>query len=262
METQKIANWLGDEGNESLKFATRKWYVINDQNNTDYGEGNEDSTTVKFETKVIKSNLCDYSDAYILVTGDITVDRNNDDVEAAFKNCALFRKWITHVNDEHIDDAAGLDITMPMYNLIEYSDTYWDTSESLWQFKREESPVTDTGNPGDLTTDNSSSFKYKSSLLKEKIITEGQTRVFKGVKIVVPLKYLSNSWTSLEMPLIYCKIHFELSWTKDCVLAKTNANAKFKITNTKSHVPIVTLSSKDNVKLVKLLEDGFNRPVY
>ena len=151
---------------------------------------------------------------------------------------------------------------MPMYNLIEYSDTYWDTSESLWQFKREESPVTDTGNPGDLTTDNSSSFKYKSSLLKEKIITEGRTRVFKGVKIVVPLKYLSNSWTSLEMPLIYCKIHFELSWTKDCVLAKTNANAKFKITNTKLHVPIVTLSSKDNVKLVKLLEDGFNRPVY
>ena len=68
METQKIANLLGDADNESSKFATRKWYVINDQNNTDYGEGNEDSTTVKFETKVIKSNLCDYSDAYILVT--------------------------------------------------------------------------------------------------------------------------------------------------------------------------------------------------
>ena len=73
METQKIATLLGNADNESLKFATRKWYVINDQNNTDYGEGNEDSTTVKFETKIIKSNLCDYSDAYILVTGDITV---------------------------------------------------------------------------------------------------------------------------------------------------------------------------------------------
>ena len=72
METQKIVNLLGDVNNEYSKFATRKWYVINDQNNTDYGEGNEDSTTVKFETKVIKSNLCDYSDAYILVTGNIT----------------------------------------------------------------------------------------------------------------------------------------------------------------------------------------------
>ena len=72
METQKIVNLLGDANNESSKFATRKWYVINDQNNTDYGEGNEDSTTVKFETKVIKSNLDYYSDAYILVTRDIT----------------------------------------------------------------------------------------------------------------------------------------------------------------------------------------------
>ena len=72
METQKIANLLGDVDTESSKFATRKWFVINDQNNTDYGEGNKNSTTVKFQTKVIKSNLCDCSDAYILVTGDIT----------------------------------------------------------------------------------------------------------------------------------------------------------------------------------------------
>ena len=66
METQKIANLLGNADTESLKSATRKWYVINDQNNTDYGEGNEDNTTVKFETKIIKSNLCDYSDDIFL----------------------------------------------------------------------------------------------------------------------------------------------------------------------------------------------------
>ena len=72
METQKIANSLDDADNETSKFATGKWYVINDQNSKDYGEGKEDSTTVKFETKVIKSSLCDYSDAYILVTGNIT----------------------------------------------------------------------------------------------------------------------------------------------------------------------------------------------
>ena len=127
METQKIVNLLGDANNESSKFATRKWYVINDQNNTDYGERNEDSTTFKFETKVIKSSLCDYSDAYILVTGDITALYDNADTRVSFKNCATFTKYITHINDEHVDGTHNLDIIIPMYNLIEYSDNYSDT---------------------------------------------------------------------------------------------------------------------------------------
>ena len=75
---------LGDVDNESSKFATRKWCVINDQNNTDYVEGNESGTTVKFETKVIKSSLCDYSDAYILATGDITSTGGDADTRVAF----------------------------------------------------------------------------------------------------------------------------------------------------------------------------------
>ena len=76
---------LGNDDSESSKFATRKWYVINDQNNTNYGERNEDGTTVKFETQVIKSNLCDYSDAYILVTGDITATGGDANTRVAFK---------------------------------------------------------------------------------------------------------------------------------------------------------------------------------
>ena len=92
IETQKIVTLLGDADNEYSKFATGKWYVINDQNNTDYGEGSEDGTTIKFETKVIKSNLCDYSDAYILVTGDITATGGNADTRVAFKNCTSFTK--------------------------------------------------------------------------------------------------------------------------------------------------------------------------
>ena len=114
METQKIANLLGDADNESWKIATRKWYVINDQNNTDYGEGNEDSTTLKFETKVIKSSLCDYSDAYILVTGNITATDGDANTKVAFKNCAPFTKCITLINDEHVDNAENLDIIMPI----------------------------------------------------------------------------------------------------------------------------------------------------
>ena len=111
----KDANLLGDADNKSSKFATRKWHVINDQNNTDYGERNEVSTTVKFETKVIKSNLCDYSDTYILVTGNITAIGGNANTRVAFKNCAIYEMH-THINDEHVDNADNLDIIMPMYN--------------------------------------------------------------------------------------------------------------------------------------------------
>ena len=161
-KTQNIVNLLGDANNESSKIAKRKWYVINDQSNTYYGEGDEDSTTVKFETKVIKSSLCDYSDAYILVTGNITATGGDANTRVAFKNCAPFTKCITHINDEHVDNADNLAIILPMYNLIEYSDSYSDTSGSLWQFKRDEQNM-NNGNPANVTTDDSSSFKYKSS---------------------------------------------------------------------------------------------------
>ena len=258
METQKIANLLGDADNEFWKFATRKRYAIKNQNNTDYGEGIENGTTIKFETQVIKSNLCDYSDAYILVTGNITATGGDANTRVAFKNCAPFTKCITHINDEHVDNADNLDIIMPMYNLIEYSNNYSNTSGSLWQFKRDKQNM-NSGNPANVTIDDSTSFKYKSSFFKP--LTAADNGVFKDVKIAVPLKYLSNFWRSLEMPLINCKIHLELNWSKDCVMS-TIADTTFKITNTKLYVPIVTLSSKDNVKLVKLLEEGFKRPVY
>ena len=210
METQKIENLLDNADNESSKFATRKWYVINNQNITDYGDGDENSTTIKFETKLIKSNLCDYSDAYILVTGDITVRNGSENRKIAFKNCAPFTKC---VNDEHVDNADYLDIVRSMYNLIEYSDNYSDTSRSLWQFKRDEQGM-NNGNSIDTNSDNSSSFKYQLSFFKA--LPAADNGVFKNVKIAAPLKYLSNFWRSLEMLLINCEIHLELNWSKDC----------------------------------------------
>ena len=96
---------------------------------------------------MIKSNPFDYSDAYILVTGNITATGGDANTRVAFKNCALFTKCITHINDEHMDNPYNLDIVMPMYNLIENSDNYSDTSGSLWQFLRDESPVRNAGNP-------------------------------------------------------------------------------------------------------------------
>ena len=133
METQKIVDLLNNSENKSSKFATRKWYIINDQNNGQYDKGNEDKndSTIKFETKVIKRNLCDYFDAYIIVTEDIKIADIAADTNVAFKNCAPFKRCATHINDEHIETAENLDISIPMYNLIEYSDNYSDSSGSL-----------------------------------------------------------------------------------------------------------------------------------
>ena len=122
METQKIVNLLHDSDNEYSKFATRKWYIINDQNNGQYGRGKENDSTIKFETKVIKPNLCDYSGTYILVTEDIKVAAVAADTNVAFKNCVPFTICVTHINDEDVKTAENLDIVIPMYNLIEYSD--------------------------------------------------------------------------------------------------------------------------------------------
>ena len=179
METQKTVNLLSNSDNESLKFATRKWYIINDQNNGQYGRGNENDSTIKFETKVIKPNLCDYSDAYILVTGDIEVPAVAADTDVAFENCAPFTRCVTYSNDEHVDTAENLDIIMSMYNLIEYSDNYADSSGSLYQFKRDESPMNDNSNPLNVALDNSVSFKYKASLLGKVTDTDGNDRSLK-----------------------------------------------------------------------------------
>ena len=254
METQKIINLLNDSSNEESKFATKKWYVIDSQTTKGkYKQGD----TIKFEIETIKSSLCDYSDAFILVTGNITVAANND-TDVAFKNCAPFSTCTTKINDIFVDEANHIYIAMPMYNLIEYSDNYSDTSGSLWQFKRDEVPA---GN-ADLTIDNSQSFKYKAGLVGKKDAVDGTNSSVKKAKIVVLLKYLSNFWRSLEMPLINCKVYLELNWIEDCILSSAGNSAKFEITDAKLHVPIVTLSTKDSVNLTKQLSEGFKRSVY
>ena len=123
METQKIVDVLTDCDIESSKFATKKWYIINHQNNGQYGEGNQNDSTIKFETKIIKPNLCDYSDAYILITRNITATGGDGNTKVAFKNCAPFTRCVGHINHQHV--------IRPKYNLLEYSDNYADSSGSL-----------------------------------------------------------------------------------------------------------------------------------
>ena len=136
MEYQKIANLLDNEINQPFKFRTRNWVEIDDESReTDIGNG------IRFKSTMLRSNLCDYADAYILVNGRITITGAGDDVAArqadkihkgvTFKNCAPFVKCISIINNTEIDNVKDIDIVMPMYDLIEYSDNYSKALGSL-----------------------------------------------------------------------------------------------------------------------------------
>ena len=131
MENQKIINLLNKSDTNSGLFATKKWYIINDENNTNSGvdknTGLNNPDSIKHDTRVLKPNLCDYADAYILVNGTIRAAGAGAATRLALKNCAPFTKCNLEINDEHVDTAENLDIVMPMYNLIEYSDNYQDS---------------------------------------------------------------------------------------------------------------------------------------
>ena len=164
-----------------------------------------------------------------------------------------------------VDEAEDLDIVMPMYNLIEYSSNYSETTGSLWFYSKDEA----TDFNADIANDNSfKSFKYKAKLLgntKAQPNPNHANGILKNATIVVPLKYLSNVWRSLEMPLINFKAESKLKWTKYCVLSAggnddTNAhpnNVIFTTKDTKLYVPVVILSAK--AKLSRLLSKRYER---
>ena len=262
MENQKVINLLDKIDTDSKHFGTKKWYVINDENNTNYGvnkdTGANNPDTIKYDTRVLKPNLCDYAEAYILVDGTIRGTGGNNNTRLALKNCAPFTKCNLEINDEHVDTAENLDITMPMYNLIEYSDNYQDSSATLYQYKQDEPPEANA--IADLTVDNLNSFKYKVSLLANPVVADNIAK--RSVKVVVPLKYLSNFFRSLEMSLINCKIKLNLTWKKECVLSTDAGNAVFIINDTKMYVPVVTLSKEDNKHFIEQQNKGFQRSIY
>ena len=147
MENQKIINLLNKDDTDSKHFATKKWYKINGENNTIYGvnkdTGENNPGTIKYDTRVLKPNFCDYAEAYILVDGTIRAAAANANTKLALKNCAPFTKGNLEINDEDVDTAENLDKVMPMSNLIEYSDNYQDSSATLYQYKRDETPESD-----------------------------------------------------------------------------------------------------------------------
>ena len=162
------------------KLRTRNWVEINDESRGNYPNGD-----IRFKTTMLRSNLCDYADSYILEKGLITITGAGDDAAVrqadernkglTFKNCAPFTKCISRINNTDIDNAHDIDIAMPMYNLIEYSDNYSKTSGSLWQYYKDD--------PNDNLT-NSESFKSKVKITAN-TPNKGNT---KDLEIIVLLK--------------------------------------------------------------------------
>ena len=239
MEYQKIANLIDDTSNQPSKFRTKNWVEINDESR---GTCNVNSQ-IKFKTTLLKSSLCDYSDAYILVKGTITITGAGADAAArqaderdkgvAFKNCAPFTNCISEINNTQVDNAKDIDIVMPVYNLIEYSDNYAKTTGSLWQYFRDE--------PNDDIED-SESFMSKIKITGKTPDDDNE----KDVEIMVPLKYLSNFWRTLEMPLVNCEVNLILTWSSTCVITDSNGAGTFAITGTTLYIPVVTLSTQEN----------------
>ena len=207
----------------------------------------------------------DYSDVCILVKGTIDVNNtaaqgaaaNNVNKKVIFKNCAPFTNCISEINNTQIDNAKDIDIVMPMYNLIEYSDNYAKTTGSLWQYCKD-IPATNNNNEiTEITLANTTdSFNFKAKITGQ--TEDGGT---KDVEIMVPSKYLSNFSRTLEMPLINCEVNLILTWSSSCVLISTNIPnqaAILEITDTKLYVPVVPLSTQENTKFLQQLNSGFN----
>ena len=196
--------------------------------------------------------------------------------ELVFKNNAPFINCISKINGVKIDNAEDLDVVMPMYNLLEYSKNYRKTKGSFWNYYRDESNSgVDNGITYSIT--GSMSFDHKVNFMADGVEQDDLTK--DGIKIVVSLKYLSNFWRSLNIPLINCKIELILTWFKNCVPVSkatreadygadpivyeidNSEDATYQIIDTKLYVPVVTLSKENDIKLLEQLKSGFKRTI-
>ena len=143
---------------------------------------------------MLRSSLCDYIDAYIVLKGTITAintaaqvqPNNGTNTKVIFKNCAPFTNWINRKNNTQVDDAHDIDVIMSMYS---YGDNYSKPSGILWQCSRDEPAVANNNKIDDFTEANSITYYFK---IKEKITGRASSNGRKNVEIMIPLKYLSN----------------------------------------------------------------------
>ena len=295
MEYNKINNLLLFEDNESeqlSKFVTREYVEVNSLLNT-YIK----NKSIRFKTPMLRSYLCDYSDAYILVNGTIRVtgnhSRDRQNRPLILKNNAPFVSCITRINGELIEDADDLDIVIPMNNLLQYSKSYRKTIGSLYNYYRDElSDDNDNDNFGNIKVVNSKALKYKNKIIgnaynvdSTRVPAAGGAREAnpdyiannsgkKSIELAIPLKYLGNFWRALNIPLISCEVSLELKWNKNCVITsiqreinldggntEASTGATLTITDCRLYIPVVTLSKDDEIELLTNLKSGFKREI-
>ena len=244
---------------------------------------------------MLRSDLCDFNDAYIVVKGNFTVctdERDRDEMNRqVILNNAPFISCIQKINGVLFQNAEDLDIVMSMYNLLEYSKNYSKTSAFLWNYYSID--VANDNNVQNKNVINSKSFKYKTSITgstynapRRIIGADGNPvnnpnydrnkRGTREVEITVLLKHLGNFWNSLNIPLISCEMSLALSWSETCVITimekrilvagqpnrgDSPESAAFKIKDCKLYVPVATLSAKNDNKLLEQLKTGFKKTI-
>ena len=287
MEYDKINNLLSSESENLSKFVTREYVRVNSLSNT-YNE----NKSIRFETPMLRSDLCDYADAYILVNGTITVTaaaganniRDKKNRKLILKNNAPFVSCITRINGELIEDADDLDLVMPMYSLLEYSENYRKTIGLLYNYYRDELTNDNNNNFANRNVVNSNTFKYKNKIIGNTYNVDAAAAGYdtnkngtQELEIAIPLKYLGNFWRALNIPLSSCEVSLELKWNKNCIITSLKerhvdagppvvrdgapTSASLAINDCKLYIPVVNLSKDDEIKLLTNLKYGFTREI-
>ena len=285
MEYDKINKLLGSESENLSKFVTREYVGVNSLSNM-YNE----NKSIRFKTPMLRSDLCKYADAYILVNGTITAAaganniRDKKNRKLTLKNNAPFVSCITRINGELTEDADDLDIVMPMYNLLGYSKNYRKTIRSLYNYYRDELTNDNNNNFTNRNVVNSNDFKYKNKIIGNTYNVDAAAAGYdankKGtqeIEIAIPLKYLGNFWRALNIPLISCEVSLEFKWNKNCIITSlkerqvdagppvvrdgATTGASLGINDCKLYIPVVTLSKDDEIKLLTNLKSGFTREI-
>ena len=234
MEYQKIANLLGNIPDKVPRFITKKWIKVHDQSGETYNTNKQ----IRFKTSMLRSDLCDYSDAHIVAKGIVTVsaderDRDEMNRQVILKNNAPFISCISKINGVFDENTEDLDVVTPVYCLRKYNKNYLKTSASLRNFYRDE--LTDKRNDDNALNKNvinSKSFTYKRSItgstynVPRKITgADGNSannpnydQNKRGTKEAVPLKHLGNFWNSLNILWVNCEVSLALTWSETCVI--------------------------------------------
>ena len=221
MEYQKVTNFLDTASGNVPRFITKKWVKVHDQSGSAENRY-KPSKQIRFETLMLRSDLCDFKDAYIVVKGTITLTKTDGrgfiDIRnkfLAFKNNAPLINCTAKINNILIDNAEDLDVVIPMYNLLGYIVNYRKTTGSFWNYYGDEPNDFSANNYNANTIENSESFKYKCNITGKtsnadqengENTDQNNTKTRKNLEIVVPLKHLSNFWRTLDMPLINCEV--------------------------------------------------------